>query len=292
MKKVLVAAGGLLLALTLAGCGNSAVVTTNAGKITQSAYYSSLKSTSSGQQVLQTMTLDKLLEKQYGKDVKSSEVTSQLNALKQQYGSQFQAALAQQGMTVSQVKQQLRSRLLLQAAVKANINITDAQLQQQFKTFQPKVTVNQILVPKKSTADTVISQLKSGKSFSSLAKKYSTDSATANKGGRIAPFDNTDTTLDSAFKKAAFALSNGQYTKTPVKTASGYQVIQMVNHPSKGNYKQHESELKNEIVQAKLQDPATVKTVISKVLKNGDVHVNDKDLQNVFNQYMSSSSSN
>ncbi|MFD1126079.1 peptidylprolyl isomerase PrsA [Lentilactobacillus raoultii] len=290
MKKWLIVLAGVLMSFTLAACGSKSVATTNGGKITESAYYSSLKSTSSGKQVLQQMILNKVLEKQYGKKVKDSQVNKAFNKYKKQYGSSFNAVLQQNGMTASQLKDSIRSNLLLQQAVRDNTKFTDAQLKKQFKSYQPKVTVNQILVSKKSTAEKVIKELKAGKSFSSLAKKYSTDTATKNKGGRISPFDNTNTSLDSNFKKAAFKLKNGEYTKTPVKTQYGYQVIQMVNHPAKGTYKDHESELKTQLVDKRLADSDTLHSVVSKVLKKGNVTIQDKDLQNVLSDYLSSSS--
>ncbi|WP_283678293.1 peptidylprolyl isomerase PrsA [Lentilactobacillus sp. Marseille-Q4993] len=291
MKKWLIALAGVLLSFTLVACGSKTVATTDGGKITESAYYSSLKSTSSGKQVLQQMILNTVLQDQYGKKVKDSKVNAEFNKYKKQYGSSFNSVLQQNGMTAAGLKKDIRSNLLLQEAVRDNIKVTDKDLQKQFKSYQPKVTVNQILVSKKSTAETVISQLKKGKSFSSLAKKYSTDSATKNKGGRISPFDNTNTSLDSDFKEAAFKLKNGEYTKKPVKTQYGYQVIQMVNHPDKGTYKDHKSELKDQIVTDKLQDSSTVRSVVSKVLKKGNVNIQDKDLQNVLSDYLSSSSS-
>lgn len=290
MKKWLIVLAGVLMSFTLAACGSKSVATTNGGKITESAYYSSLKGTSSGKQVFQQMILNKVLEKQYGKKVKDSAVNKDFNKYKKQYGSSFNAVLQQNGMTASQLKDSIRSNLLLQQAVRDNTKFTDAQLKAQFKSYQPKVTVNQILVSKKSTAETVIKQLKAGKSFSSLAKKYSTDTATKNKGGRISAFDNTNTSLDSNFKKAAFKLKNGEYTKTPVKTQYGYQVIQMVNHPAKGTYKDHESELKTQLVDKRLADSDTLHSVVSKVLKKGKVTIQDKDLQNVLSDYLSSSS--
>ncbi|KRM04285.1 peptidylprolyl isomerase PrsA [Lentilactobacillus farraginis] len=290
MKKWLIVLAGVLMSFTLAACGSKTVATTDGGKITESAYYSSLKGTSSGKQVLQQMILNKVLEKQYGKKVKDSTVNKQFNKYKKQYGSSFNAVLQQNGMTASQLKDSIRSNLLLQQAVRDNTKFTDAQLKKQFKSYQPKVTVNQILVSKKSIAENVIKQLKAGKSFSSLAKKYSTDTATKNKGGRISPFDNTNTSLDTNFKKAAFKLKNGEYTKTPVKTQYGYQVIQMVNHPAKGTYKDHESELKTQIVDKRLADSDTLHSVVSKVLKKGNVSIQDKDLQNVLSDYLSTSS--
>lgn len=119
MKKWFVALATVLMGLTLAACGSKTVATTSGGKITESEYYSSLKNTSSGKQVLQQMILDKVLEKQYGDKVKTSQVTKQYNTYKKEYGSSFKSVLSQSGMTASQLKQQIRDNLLLKEAVKA-----------------------------------------------------------------------------------------------------------------------------------------------------------------------------
>lgn len=285
-KKWLVGIAGLLLSVTLVACGGKSVATTNGGKITQDEYYSSMKETSQGKQTLQQMILNKVLEKQFGDKVKSSEVNAQMNTYKSQYGSQFQTVLQSQGMTEKSLKEQLRSNLLLKQAVIANTDFSDKELKKQFKEYQPKVTVNQITTSSKKDANKVISELDNGKKFSDLAKKYSTDSSTKNKGGRIDKFDNTNSSLDSNFKKAAFNLKNGEYTKSPVKTQSGYQVIQMVNHPDKGNYKQHASELKEQIADSKMNDSSSLQKVVKTVLKKGDVDIQDNDLKNVLADYL------
>ncbi|WP_172189921.1 peptidylprolyl isomerase PrsA [Lentilactobacillus kribbianus] len=290
MKKWLVALAGVLMSFTLVACGSKSVATTNGGKVTESEYYSSLKNTSSGKQVLQQMILNKVLEKEYGDKVKASAVNKEFNNYKKQYGSSFDSVLQQNGTTAAQLKKDIRSNLLLKEAVRANTKFTDAKMEKQFKTFQPKVTVNAILVEKESTAKDVIKQLDDKKSFSSLAKKYSTDTATKNKGGRQEAFNNTNTTLDSSFKTAAFKLKNGEYTKTPVKTQYGYYVIQMVNHPAKGKWQDHKAELKDQIVDSEMNNSDTLHSVVSKVLKKGNVHIEDKDLNDVLSDYISSSS--
>ncbi|GAF35961.1 foldase protein PrsA precursor [Lentilactobacillus farraginis DSM 18382 = JCM 14108] len=43
MKKWLIVLAGVLMSFTLAACGSKTVATTDGGKITESAYYSSLK---------------------------------------------------------------------------------------------------------------------------------------------------------------------------------------------------------------------------------------------------------
>lgn len=297
MKKWFIALAGLLLTVTLAGCGSQTVATTSGGKITESAYYSSLKGTSSGKQVLQQMILNKVLEKQYGDKVSKSAVTKQFDKYKSQYGSSFSSVLSQSGMTQSSLKTEIRSNLLLKEAVKDNVTVTDAQLKKQFKSYEPEVSVAHILVSKKSTAQTIIKDLKSTKSsdmtseFTKLAKKYSTDTATKNKGGKLSSFDSTDTSLDSTFKKAAFKLKTGEYTATPVKTQYGYHVILMLKNPGKGTIKEHKAELTKQIIDNDMNDSTVLHNVVAKVLKKGNVSIKDNDLKNILSDYLSSSSS-
>ncbi|KRK49202.1 peptidylprolyl isomerase [Secundilactobacillus kimchicus] len=291
MKKWLVALAGILLSFTLAACGSKTVATTSGGKITESAFYDSLKNTSSGKQVLQQMILNKVLDKQFGDKVSDSDVNKEFSSYKKQYGSSFNSVLQQSGMTASQLKEQIKSNLLLKQAVKKYTTITQKDLDKQFKSFEPKVTVSHILVAKKSTAQDVIKQLKAGKSFASLAKKYSTDTATKNKGGKLDAFDNTDTTLDDDFKSAAFKLKTGEYTKDPVKTQYGYHIIKMDNNPGKGTVKQHKTDLEDQIVDSRMNDADTLKSVVSKVLKKGNVSIKDSQLQNVLADYLTTSSS-
>ena len=88
MKKLLVAGLGVLTACSLAACSKT-VATTSGGKITESEYYNKMKETQNGKQVLQQMILNKVLEKDYGDKVSSTDVNKQYNKLKGQYGSQF-----------------------------------------------------------------------------------------------------------------------------------------------------------------------------------------------------------
>ena len=287
-KKWAVGAAGILMSLSLVACGQNdkTVVTTNGGKITQEQYYNKMKQTQQGKQELQQMILNKVLEHKYGDKVKKSEVNNQLKQYKSQYGSEFSAMLQQQGMTESQLKGSIRDNLLLKQAVLAKTSFTDKDLQKQFKSYEPKVTVKAITVKDKDTAQTVISELQNGKKFDTLAKKYSTDDTTKNKGGLLPPFDNTSTSVDSKVKKAAFSLKNGQYTTEPVKTGAGYEVIEMVKHPSKGSWKDHKSELKDQLATSRMNNSTTLHNVVSKVLKDGDVHIEDKSLSNILSGYV------
>ena len=297
MKKWLTGLAAILLTFSLAACSKT-VATTSGGKITESSYYDSMKKTSSGKQVLQQMILDKVLEGDYGKKVSDKQVTAQYNQSKKQYGSSFNSVLQQSGLTKASYKKQIRSSLLLQEAVKANTKITNAQLKKQWKSYQPKVTVAHILLKGddngKKQAQTVIDSLNkdgSYKNFQTLAKKYSTDSQTKNNGGKLPAFDNTDTSLVGGFKKAAFKLKKGKFTKEPVKTSYGYHVIYSIKNPGKGKLSDHKAELKKQILNSKMQDSTYMQKIISKELKNGKVNIKDNDLKDILANYIGNSSS-
>ncbi|MDE6492225.1 MAG: peptidylprolyl isomerase [Lactobacillus sp.] len=284
-----VAVAGVALSLSACSSNSKTVVSYKGGKITQEQYYDEMKKSQAGQSTLANMIINRALEEQYGNKVSQKQVDKQYNNYKKQYGSQFSAVLQQNGMTPSTFKQNLKTNLLSEAALKSVKKITKKQEQQAWKSYQPKVTVQHILVAKKSTANDIIKQLKDGKSFKSLAKKYSLDTATKNNAGKLPAFDSTDTTLDSSFKTAAFKLKNGEVTDTPVKSQSGYHVIKMISHPAKGKFADHKKAIDNEIYASMAQDQETMRDVIATVLKKADVSIKDSDLKNVLSSYVSSS---
>lgn len=293
IKKVaaVIAVAGIALSATACSNGGKTVASYKGGKISQEQYYNEMKKSQAGQTTLANMIINHVLDQQYGKKVSDKKVNQQFNNYKKQYGSQFSAVLQQNGMTQSSFKQNLKTTLLSEAALKDIKKVSKNQEKKAWKTYQPKVTVQHILVSKKSTAEDIISQLKNGKSFSSLAKKDSLDTATKNKGGKLPAFDSTDTTLDPAFKKAAFKLKNGQVTSTPVKSQSGYHVIKMINHPAKGSFASHKSAIDDQIYKSMSQDQQTMRNVIATVLKRADVSIKDNDLKNVLSSYVSNSKS-
>lgn len=289
---IIAVAGIALSATACSNSNNNTVASYKGGKITQQQYYDEMKKSQAGQSALANMIISRTLQQQYGNKVSQKKIDKQYNNYKKQYGSQFSAVLQQNGMTPSSFKQNLKTNLLSEAALKDIKKISKKQEQQAWKTYQPKVTVQHILVAKKSTAEKIIKQLKAGKSFKALAKKYSLDTATKNKAGKLPSFDSTDTTLDSSFKAAAFKLKTGQVTKAPVKSQSGYHVIKMINHPAKGKFADHKKAIDNEIYASMAQDQQTMRSVIATVLKKSDVSIKDNDLKNVLSSYISADTLN
>ncbi|WP_225046997.1 peptidylprolyl isomerase [Lacticaseibacillus kribbianus] len=299
MKKWIAGLAGLVLAAALAGCssGSATVANMKGAKITKDEYYEQMKTSSDGgEATLRNMIVEKALEQQYGKKVTTKQVTTQYNNVKKSYeaqGQDFASALTQAGLTSKSFKDQIKTSLLSEVALKDLKKPTQKQLDKQYKAYYPKITVQHILVAKKAKATEIINLLKKKNTtayFSTLAKKYSTDTGTASDGGKLTAFDNTDTQLDSTFKAAAIKLKTGEFTTTPVKTTYGYHIIRAIKAPEKGSEASLKKTLTKQLYTTWQSDQTVMTGIIKKVLVKAKVNIKDSDLKNVLSTYLDSSS--
>ena len=82
-----------------------------------------------------------------------------------------------------------------------------------------------ILVKDESQAKDIVAQLGKGAKFDALAKKYSIDPGSKDKGGDLNWF--TPEKMVKPFSDAVGKLSKGEYTKEPVQTQFGWHVIRL-----------------------------------------------------------------
>jgi peptidyl-prolyl cis-trans isomerase C len=144
---------------------------------------------------------------------------------------------------------------------------TDDRLKARYETFikektgQDEVHARHILVKTEAEAKSIISELDNGADFAELAKKYSTDPG-ASSGGDLGYFGRGN--MVKEFADAAFALPQGQYTKTPVKSEFGWHVIKAEDHragkpPSFEEARQEVGQLvAHDVVEAKLKELRSV----------------------------------
>jgi foldase protein PrsA len=294
-KKVvaIVVVAGAALGLAIWGGGTKNVATTDAGSVSQSAYYSSLKKTSQGQQVLANMIIKEVLEKKYASEVKDSDITSQYESVSSQYGSSFASALSTNGLTEETFKENLRIQALEKAAVKANAKFTTKQLKAAYDDYTPTVNVSVILTDTEDEAKAIIDKLNNGSDFAELAKSDSKDSTTASNGGKMDGFDSSNTTLTSDFKKAAFALKKGEYTTTPVQSTSpsGYYVIKMDSRDEKKSYASLKSKMKEILLDKKMTDGDYVQAIVGKELADANVNIKDSTLKSALTTYTTAAAS-
>jgi peptidyl-prolyl cis-trans isomerase C len=108
--------------------------------------------------------------------------------------------------------------------------ITDKAVQAKYdeliKSFpeEKEIHLRHILVDKEETAKSVIKALEGGADFKKLASTKSKD-ATAKEGGDLGYFRKSE--LPQELADAAFALSAGSYSKTPIKTDFGWHILKV-----------------------------------------------------------------
>lgn len=147
--------------------------------------------------------------------------------------------LKQQNMDRNSFEKILREQLIinnLKEKLTSNIKVGDEEVKKyfdsnkdMFKLPSPEIRASHILVSTKEEADKVLAEIKAGKDFAELAKKYSKDTATKDKGGDLGYFGKGK--MVPEFEKAAFALRPGQVSE-PVKTSYGYHIIKVTGERS------------------------------------------------------------
>jgi foldase protein PrsA len=225
----------LLLGAALAACsGGGAVATVNGEPISRSAFEDKLEASPGARNTLQQMVQETLIL-QYAKSnnitVTDDEINKREDDLKANFpNGSWDEMLKARGLTEDDVKEALREQIILDKALAKDVTITPAQIKQYFDKNHAafdkpeEVKARHILVKDLATANKVEAALKSGQNFADVAKQYSTDPGSKDKGGELGYFRRGQ--MVPAFDKVAFSLPVGAISP-PVKSPFGYHIIQV-----------------------------------------------------------------
>ncbi len=184
--------------------------------------------------------------------------------------------------------EEFKNELILDRYLKSklgNIKVTDAEAKAYYNkhkdefTTPKKVRARHILVKTQKEAEKIYQELKKGADFAQLAKKYSIDKASAQKGGELGFFTKGD--MVKAFSDAAFALKPGEISK-PVKTPFGYHIIQVeeVKAPKQKSFSEVKEDIKKQLLKEKQQ--AAFDKLVAQVKKQWKVETHPERLDQVF----------
>ncbi|MBS9334791.1 peptidylprolyl isomerase [Fructobacillus sp. M1-13] len=274
----------------LAVNGSKTLATTDNGKITQADYYDEVKQSAAGRQVFAQMVVNKVLDKNYGKQVTDSDVNKQYQVLKAQYGDEkFKEYLSQSGMSVKQYKKTLRDKQVMQAAVKANYKISSAQLAEAYENYVPDTKVSLITAKSEDDAQAAIDELDAGSSWDDVYNQYSQKNSAVSGTGQMPAFDSTNTSVDSEIRKAGFNQEAGDYSTSPVKASNGiYYVVRTDSMDEKPAQSKVEQKLKDKITNDFINDSNNqdeMKKIVGKLLNKANVNVKDSDLKTALSGY-------
>jgi foldase protein PrsA len=242
----------LLLTAFLAACGGSgspkqvpanAVALVGDQPITRASLASMLAANpQSGRnraldQLVQDAELEQRAKSQFGIVIGDGQVDRQVQQLRTRMAAgseaRFRAALAQQGLTVAQLRARIRQQLLGEAVapwLSAQASVSDDEVERYYQSHlsgyerPARRRVRHILVRTRAQADELERKLRAGADFAALASRYSVDPATASAGGALAGGIVQGQTLP-AFDRVAFSLKTNAIS-TAVHTPSGWEIIQ------------------------------------------------------------------
>lgn len=308
----------LIVAFITTGCGKETdlkngakvAVSVDSGKFTASEYYDEIKTDNISKLV--NMIDKSIFEKKYKKSNEEDEaVKKQINQIKQYYGkdeSTYKNVLQSYfGVeSESELEDSLRLEYKKNLAVKDYIkkNIKDDEIQKYYnENTYGQVKASHILISSKvkdnatdeektkaenkakKKAEKIIKQLNEGADFKELAKKYSSDDATASNGGDLGYFNLDDMTEE--FSNAVKKLNKDEYTKEPVKTTYGYHIILKTGEKDKPKLKKVKSDIIDKLTEQKLNNSKTLyyETLMDIRNENG-IKWNDDTLKKAYEDYM------
>ena len=322
MNKKLIGLVSVLAIATLVvtGCGkkvvsvNGTAVSLKGVKIKSNDYYEMIKEDSISKLVDE---IDhKLFDKKYETtDEENKQVDDQIEKLKssleQYYGKSDEETLntlIKQYYGVEDEKE-LRKQLSLEYKRKQAVNdfikdnLTDKEIENYYnEKIYGDMAASHILISvdvaddakdeeiKKAEekalkeAKEVIKKLDEGKKFANLAKKYSDDDATKNKGGDLGTFKYAD--MEEDFSKACKDLKVNEYTKEPVKTKYGYHIILKTKQEKKAKLKDVKKDIKETLTTNKLNADSSLyyKTLVD-IRKNKKITWKDTVLEKAYEEY-------
>jgi len=235
--RVLAALATLLLGFTLAACSAGAaggdVASVNSDKITRADFDAKLESGPQARAIFNQLVQGLLID-QYATDnhiqIPDADVQKKEDDIKTKFPpGQWDQTLKAQGLSEDDVHKILRQQLIIQKAVGSTITVTPAQISDYLAKnhatldTQEQVRARHILVPDLKTAELVESKLKSGAKFEDLAKQYSTDPSSKDKGGELGFFQKGQ--MVPAFQNAAFSQAIN-VVGPPVKSPFGFHIIE------------------------------------------------------------------
>ncbi|HXW75800.1 MAG TPA: peptidylprolyl isomerase [Candidatus Eremiobacteraceae bacterium] len=285
------AALGIVAALMGSACSDEdkSLVSTPSFSITKGQLDAKLEGMPQSHQELRSLLQQQLIF-QYGKDhnitVSDSEIDAQIqqNILSHMTQDQLNQALAQQGMSQSDLRDLMREQIIVKDAIEAQYPVSQAQMQDYLNKNhalldQPKqVRARHILVGDLATANMIEAKLKAGADFATLAKEYSTDPGTKDKGGELGFF--TQGAMVKEFSDAAFSMKVGQISE-PVKSPYGWHIIQVeeIKPAVVATMANSESKIKDQMVNAQLQMRAPA--FMDGLMSSSKITINDPQFNDI-----------
>lgn len=287
-KKILSSVLLLSLALVATGCSKDEEVASIKGEsITHSQLYNELK-TEYGSATLQTMLVNKTLEKEYGDKVSKDEVDKAYKEIENQYGGekQLEEVVSMYGYNdLDAYKKAIKQNLLVEAMVKDKVALSDEDYKEYFDNM---ADFDLIQVEDEAKAKELIAKIEKGEDFNELAYENSVDTYTSSNEGKVGLTDlRNEDTYPKQLMEAVSKMKDGEISKEPIKTDYGVYIVKINTNLKTSDAKldDYKKQIEEYVMTNKSQDSEFVQTELGKLLKEYKVVIADEDLKDALNSF-------
>ncbi len=245
-----------------AGPRSTVVATVNGEEITKDELYDLLLE-QAGQQGLNLLLAQKIVDLEAEKQkitITDQEIEAELADYYATYGNAetLNQVLEESGSSLAKLKANLTNTLKLKKLLAPRISVTEAEIKAFFEeneedfAQEEQVKASHILVETEKEAKALKARLEKGEDFAKLAKEFSKDPSTKEKGGALGFFGRG--IMTAAFEKAAFALKPGAISD-PVKTEYGFHLIKVEEKKAaeEPDFEKNKAAIKEYLFNQKLQ---------------------------------------
>lgn len=308
--------------------GEEAVVSFKKGGISANELYEEIKNTF-GLETLITMIDTTILEKEFDSYKANAEeqAKSTIDSLAESYGGKDTLLQAIKSNTsyssIEDYERVVYLSYLREHATTEYVkdNLTEKEINNYYENnVYGDVSVNHILITAnykkdateeeitkakdkaKKKAEEVIEKLNDAKkdkkdileTFKSLAKEYSEDDATKDKGGELGYINyNTLGANYNELVTAALDLKDNTYSTKVITTELGYHVIYRNDQKEKAELKKVLKDIKEALATTKLEKDSSLSVeALQYYRKKNEMEINDKELQKQYSNYMQALISN
>ena len=283
--------GTAALCISLAACNNGGgnVAAVNGQGISRADLDHKLESSPAAKQVLGQLVQQQLLD-QYARDKKIDATQAEIDKKKDETKArmqpgQFEQVVKSQGLSDADLNQIFKQQVVIEKAVAPQVHVSESDIKSYFDKNHTlfdkpaQVRARHILVADPAKAKEVLAKIKAGGSWDALAKQYSTDPSSKDKGGELGFFGRGQ--MVGPFQDAAFGANVGQVVG-PVKSPFGYHIIQVEEKKpaQKGSFASAHDTIKTQLTQQ--QQGTAVPAFLQKLRADAKIDIYDDRYKDLF----------
>ena len=270
--------GGIGFAMGHHAGGNQTMLTTAYGKVTNIQIFNRLKYSAPAQNVAQSLVMERVLEHDFPKAATQDKVDQEFKKIKKNKMMYMQYVQNYGGD--NEIKSGIKDTLLLGAAMKANVSVSNAELRDAYQDYRPNMTLAFVEIQGKSRAQDIQGQLSGVHSYSAF-KNTASDLAKGDSknisAGLLPDFSSlaNDQEVPTNVKKQAMKMKKGDISGLIKTGKDRYAVLYMKSVAHKGSFNSVKGELKDTLLKQKMNNDKLRAKVLAKYAKKAHVKADD-----------------